>query len=265
MYCSFLSDPLVQHSSHEPHLSSEKEPYSWQRMGLVGALAVSFFGSIFLGFHLDMSWIYRSWNYPPSFLSIRNLENPLYVGLACEGASIVDIWTTTSHMSTLAGLHPSSLLTASNEAPSWCFSGSKGQIGILLQSPSVLGAVDIYVKRGLSIFHSPWAQIATAPREIVIWGLVDGNKSRREIQRIEGLPGVTKLFKNTSHLFLPIARLEYNGQKMASNIQRAATDTLLSRSSIHFGVVVVEIRSNWGGASTCLNGINLFQLENKST
>lgn len=264
-----LSDRPTQNSIREPQPTSNRNYEaldSWQRMALVGTLIVCFFGSISFGFHLDVSWIYPSLhlsitpsqtNYTP----IKSLSD----GLASEGASIVDIWTTTSHLSVEgAPLHPSSLLTGvDNGNPSWCFSGSKGQIGILLRSPSILGAIDVHVRHTPSMFHLPWVHTATAPREIWVWGLIDGDKNRREIQRIEGLPSTTKLFKDTSHVFLPVARFEYNGRITTPDIQQVAADTLLSTSSVRFGLVIVEIRSNWGGASTCLNGINIFEAKNK--
>lgn len=261
----FISDLPTQPSTHETQRASNharQAPYRWQRIAARGALIVSFLGSIAFGFQLDISRIY-----PPPRLSITPVQAPdkhLFTGRACEGASIVDIWTTASHLSLAGaheGAHPASLLT-NNEAPSWCFSGSKGQVGVLLQSPSVLAAIHIRVKREPSLFHLPWTYVATAPCEILVWGLIDGDKSRREIERIEGLPDATQLFKDTSHLFMPIARLEYDGRITAPDVQRVATNSLLSRSTVRFGLVIVEIRSNWGGGSVCLDGITIFEVGN---
>lgn len=236
-------------------------------MALVGTLITCFFASISFGFHLDISWIHSSLHLATTPSQTNYTPIKSFDGLASEGASIVDIWTTTSHLSVEGAhesLHPSSLLTGdSNGNPLWCFSGSKGQVGILLRSPSILGAIDIHVRHMPSMLRLPWVHTVTAPRDIWVWGLIDGDKNRREIQRIEGLPSATKLFKDTPHLFLPVARFEYNGWITTPDIQQVAVDPLLSMSSVRFGLVIVEIRSNWGGASTCLNGINIFEAKKK--
>lgn len=231
-------------------------------MVLLGTLLVGLIGPLYLGCYLKIDWL----RCPSTVPSSPKTPNNLFNNLASDGAAIVDAWTTASHtplLNSVMSQHPSTLLegTVGGGLP-WCFLGSQGRVGILLRSPGVLRDIGIQVRRETSMFQPPWISSSTAPREVVIWGLIDGNKSRRQIQQIMGLPPPTKLFPDTPHLFILIAHLEYNGRITAPVVQRAATDSLISGSLVRFGLVVVEVRSNWGGASTCLHGIDVSSEEN---
>ena len=145
---------------------------------------------------------------------------------------------------------PSNILDEDLLAAScWSFSGNSGQVGIKLSS-------QIYPTH-VTIDHLPHeltTAITQAPRQIVVWGGSDSKENEQRyadsIDRFSMSP--LNMTGNgppitTGGTFLPLAAFEYD-IKAESPIQTFPIDAAVLRSCIFFGVLVIEVRNNWGGA-----------------
>ncbi|KAI0738565.1 hypothetical protein C8Q80DRAFT_1053321, partial [Daedaleopsis nitida] len=133
----------------------------------------------------------------------------------------------------------------------WSLSAQHGQVGIKLS--------EFIYPTHVTIDHVPHeiaADIKQVPRQIIIWGLLQGaGNQKRHVDALEVLqasplnatgegPPVTR----GGH-FLPLAAFEYAAPS-PRHIQTFPIDPAITSSSIYFGVFVIEIRSNWGASST---------------
>jgi hypothetical protein len=171
------------------------------------------------------------------------------MNLACDGASIIEAWTSLPIHKDSRTVAPSNLLkeTAGSDLTSWCFSGSVGQVGIALRTPGVLSHVGIRVVNHGQGYH--WlkgfllGKITTAPREVVVWGLVDGSITKKQINRLYGLPPPTAISNsgiNTHYKFVPIGRFEFDGRVRTPIEQSMIIDPIISGARVEFGVIVAQ-------------------------
>lgn len=165
---------------------------------------------------------------------------------------------------------PSSLLkeVVGLNLSSWCFAGGIGRVGIALRSLGVLPHIGMRVidhDRGYHWLKGLfWGTVLTPPREVIVWGLVDGSTSKKQIARLHGIPPPTALLNagiNPRYEFVPIARHEFDGWARTPIEQSMAINPILSVARVEFGLIVVEVKSNWGGSLTCLNRIRVHMEE----
>jgi hypothetical protein len=103
-------------------------------------------------------------------------------------------------------------------------------------------------------------EVTSAPKEIIGWGAVDGTLARRKIQAAHGIHKLHGIFDADSpYEFIPITQYVYDGHTAAPCFQAGTVDKIVTDSKVEFGLVVIEIRNNWGSTMTCLNRVYVLQ------
>jgi len=146
-----------------------------------------------------------------------------------------------------------------DEGHCWEFPGSNGLLGIALKERISV--------RHLSLDHIPRelasdTAIQQAPRKVVLWGKVDGDRNFAVLQEYQDrllghrpFSGTTwpKGLQDSQDIFVPLVEFEYKlSGSTYSHVQSKATPSYLASLNMDFDTVVLEIVSNWGAASTCL-------------
>ena len=146
----------------------------------------------------------------------------------------------------------------------WSFAGFPGELAIALASPAYLTHV--------AIEHVPAeSRLSSAPRDVVIWGLIEGEDNQRKILQSNDLmpkllshfphrPGKTIPYPSVSsnvHHFLPIATFQYSIR--SSNLYEVFDIFQeIQDLEIDFGIIVLQINSNWGYPETHLHHLGIF-------
>ncbi|TCD61572.1 hypothetical protein EIP91_008246 [Steccherinum ochraceum] len=145
---------------------------------------------------------------------------------------------------------------SNREGDCWEILDTKAQLGIRLHS--------IIHPTSVTIHHLlvPAENKLRAPRQMVIWGVVENQRIASKIEAFQHLAdqhlaGVSNrpLLSPSNIHHTPLASFEYN-------ISSTPTQTFdisphIRFSGADFGVVVLEIVSNWGGSSICLYGVEV--------
>ncbi|KAI0667014.1 hypothetical protein C8Q78DRAFT_983002 [Trametes maxima] len=147
---------------------------------------------------------------------------------------------------------PDNVLTEDlHRASCWFFPGGRGQVGIRLA-----GHLISPTHVALDVLSSP-SSYNRAPRKVVVWGIVDGefNRLTYDVQLRDYRKTVAHLgdgpAQSLGYTFLALAEFEYDPlAAFPLQIHRVAGPVI--QSQITFGVIVVEIRSNWRGDMTNL-------------
>lgn len=136
----------------------------------------------------------------------------------------------------------------------WEFQGSQGHLAIRLPRPSKLTALSIHYFP----FHelSPQGQLQ-APRTIVLWGLVRSPKAEL-VSRFPESRQPSGAFLRRGHVlpdgiepgdvFVPVANATFN---VKLSLRKQIVD-FENAAHFLFDVIVVEVKDNWGGDSTCM-------------
>ncbi|KAL0954991.1 hypothetical protein HGRIS_003917 [Hohenbuehelia grisea] len=140
----------------------------------------------------------------------------------------------------------------------WPFAGSQGQLGIVLAAPVHIDEVVVE--------HIP-SDVAydsrSAPREMEVWGLVEGVDNLQRLQEWKDARAAARensgeedeAYPTTLPSNVPyvrVARFMYDA-KAPNAVQAFAVDPEVAGLGIDFGVVVFMVRSNWGREEyTCL-------------
>ncbi|KAI5991029.1 hypothetical protein EDC04DRAFT_2587712 [Pisolithus marmoratus] len=139
----------------------------------------------------------------------------------------------------------------------WLLGGKSGQLGVSL--PRVVRINHVVVDHVVG-------DIITAPRQMILWGLVDGRENLAllhafrakstgdmlDISEKRTFPAISGGFT-----FIPLSYFEYNIH--APNLtQTFPVFPFVLDSGMDFGVVVLEILGNWGGVSTCLYRFRVY-------
>lgn len=183
--------------------------------------------------------------------------------LAADGAKIA-IKLTSAFESFDARLPDNILDEDLRSASCWSFPGDRGQVGIKVP--------ELIFPTHVTIDHIPReiaADIRQAPRNIIVWGLLEGKgNEQRYMEALEAFQtsplnaigdAPPSPITSTSR-FVPLVAFDYN---IAADfhIQTFSVDTLIVTSGVYFGVFVVEIRSNWGAESTRLYRVRIHGSE----
>ncbi len=171
--------------------------------------------------------------------------------LAAEGARIAPKLTT-SFPDTPESRPPANILDEDLRSGScWSIPDDHAQVSVKLRKFIYPTHVTIdHVPREIA------ANIQEAPRHMVLWGVVDGqgNYQRRE-------DAFRSLQQSSLHLlgegppiraggtFVPLAAFEYD-INAPFHVQTFPVDPAVIASRMYFGIMVLEIKENWGAEST---------------
>lgn len=135
----------------------------------------------------------------------------------------------------------------------WTIAAAKGQLGIRLSE-------QLYPTH-VTVDHIPVeiaADITRAPRTLILWGAVDGTANTSRLQNtsmlyedIPNLRGRSGPHETANHTFIPLSIFEYD-IRSATHVQTFPIRPHIVDLGFHFGVVVLEVATNWGGQTTCL-------------
>ena len=142
----------------------------------------------------------------------------------------------------------------------WRFIGPRGQLAIALSYPGLL--------TNISIDHPPSTpSLASAPREIVIWGAVDGseNEERYEqsVELIQTLQSRLRLHppfspqEDKELVYVPLAVAFYN-IRSTQLFQTFEVLPDIYALGMDFGLVILQITSNWGDTFTSLHHVGVY-------
>ena len=136
----------------------------------------------------------------------------------------------------------------------WLLGGKSGQLGVGLSRAVRIShvVVDHHVGNNL-----------TAPRQMILWGLVDGEENLASLRalrakRTDVIP-VAHAFPAISGglSFVPLSSFKYDTH--ATNLtQTFPIFPFVVDSGMGFKVIVLEILDNWGGTSTCLYHFRVY-------
>ena len=148
----------------------------------------------------------------------------------------------------------------------WPFAGTQGQLGVSLAAPVHVEYITIdHVAKELALNYR------SAPREMEVWGLVEGQDNVEKLQRWREerkarrdageVPGADDYDEEsiaypptlpTQPQYLRIANFTYNVDA-ENNVQTFPVHPEIKHLGIDFGIVVLRVLSNWGrNELTCL-------------
>ncbi|KAI0364520.1 hypothetical protein BV20DRAFT_1039373 [Pilatotrama ljubarskyi] len=140
----------------------------------------------------------------------------------------------------------------------WHIPSRTGQLGIILP-------VHVYPTH-VTIDHIPIeiaADIGRAPRNMLLWGVVDGELNRARYlnftsfeQLVPSAMGRRAPPVMGNNTYILLSSLEYDIYA-SSHIQTFQIDPRLIYSRMYFGIVVLEIVDNWGSTTTCLYRVRI--------
>ncbi|KAI0658041.1 hypothetical protein C8Q70DRAFT_918421 [Cubamyces menziesii] len=179
--------------------------------------------------------------------------------LVRDGARIVPQLTATGNMSLLMpadGAVEKAIQDPLHLRPTcWSFVGDRGQIGIRLSQK----VIPTYIALN---FARPTVSASYAPQQVVLWGVVDGganqlifDKGLREYRDATTYLGAGPR-ESLGFTFLALADVEYD-PSLAFPLQTYSVESAVIDSRMVFGIVVVEIRGNWGGGRTSVCGLRI--------
>ena len=120
----------------------------------------------------------------------------------------------------------------------------------------------------VSIDHPPHpTSLANAPRDVVFWGAVDGVENERRyeqsadaIQRLQShlhLYPPSPLQEDKELIYVPLAVAFYN-IRSPDLFQTFGILPEIGAFEMDFGLIVVQIVSNWGDSFTSLHHIGIY-------
>ncbi|KAI1783091.1 UNC-like C-terminal-domain-containing protein [Ganoderma leucocontextum] len=136
----------------------------------------------------------------------------------------------------------------------WLVSGSAVQLGLRLSN--------MIHPTHVSIDHIPFeiaTDIGRAPCSMLLWGGVDGETNQAHLRNLEPshhvharhARGRTGPKATRGYDFVLLGSFEYD-IRASSHVQTFTLEPEFAEAGMYFGVVVLEITSNWGADSTCL-------------
>ncbi|KAG1849379.1 hypothetical protein C8R48DRAFT_677096 [Suillus tomentosus] len=132
----------------------------------------------------------------------------------------------------------------------WRIPRTRGHLGVGFQTPVIITHI--------SIEHRP-SQPMDAPRDVVLWGFLEQVDNLQRYTSVdlnmddqpprEVIEESRK--QNPTGSFIKLAHVEYSPFHH-SHVQTFPVHENILRSGFDFGLVVIEIRENWGADETCL-------------
>jgi hypothetical protein len=166
------------------------------------------------------------------------------------GAVVIPRLTTSG----IDSVPPSAVLSNATGA-CWSFHGNSGTFGIALDTPKVIPS-------HVAIHHrlNSTTSLSRAHRQIIVWGLVDGEANMRTFSRSRNpLTSSARVPRSLMKEgpFLLLAEIDFD---ITARSQRQVfplhSDAL--SLGIDFGVIAFDIRSNWGADTTSLCSVHVY-------
>ncbi|KAI0075733.1 hypothetical protein K474DRAFT_1708734 [Panus rudis PR-1116 ss-1] len=138
----------------------------------------------------------------------------------------------------------------------WSFHGSEAQLGILLAKPAFLTNV--------SIGHVPGVPIASAPRDLTVWGVVDGLENHQRfaqhsatLKKIRAKLPPKASQPHARYPSVPLTSLHFD-IRYGKPIQTFAIYPEVVDMGMDFGVIEVQVHSNWGWNHTDVCHVGIY-------
>jgi SUN domain-containing protein 1/2 len=138
----------------------------------------------------------------------------------------------------------------------WRFEGSEGHIGVALPIPVVISHITIdHIAKELT------TDMGSAPRSMVLWGLVEGKANMARHSRSQLHPSTrappraaaaATQARSGKAFFLELASFDYDASQSKSYIQTFPIYKDVQEAGLDFGIVLLEVQSNHGADFTCL-------------
>jgi hypothetical protein len=150
---------------------------------------------------------------------------------------------------------PNLALTADAPGSCWRLPRSKGHLGIGFKSPVIVTHISIdhpFIQSSNTMFN--------APRDIVVWGFLEHDENLQRYRSVyldvddEPPHEVIEVAhrQNPSGSFIKLVHIEYSPFDRELPVQTFPVYQNILRAGFDFGLIVVEIRGNWGATETCL-------------
>ncbi|KAI0069523.1 hypothetical protein K474DRAFT_1610304 [Panus rudis PR-1116 ss-1] len=138
----------------------------------------------------------------------------------------------------------------------WSFEGSEAQLGVLLQKPAFI--------RNVSIGHLSRAAFNTAPRDLTVWGVVDGPenelrfaRSSKIIKKLRAELDIKTEPPMFNSLLVPLASVHFD-IRYGNLIQMFAVFSEIAEAGMDFGIVIFQVHSNYGSDHTELYHVGIY-------
>lgn len=151
---------------------------------------------------------------------------------------------------------PSAVLNSTTGA-CWSFRGTSGTFGVTFDVPSVMPSHVVIHHRPCNSMEFTDSR-ACAPHKVIVWGLVDGEANMRTFYRSRrATPTKVPSSISKEGVFLSLAEIQFDILSRSLRQVFPISDNVLSWG-IDFGVVVFDIRSNWGADTTSLCSVRVY-------
>jgi hypothetical protein len=152
---------------------------------------------------------------------------------------------------------PSAVLNDTSEA-CWSFHGNSGTFGVAFDTPNVMPSHVV-------IDHWPsnsTISLSRAPRQLMVWGLVDGEANMKAFSQSQHvlsstLTNMPPFPISKEGVFLLLAEINFDVTAQSLRQVFPLSNSALSWG-IDFGVIVFDIRSNWGADTTSLCTVHVY-------
>ncbi len=152
---------------------------------------------------------------------------------------------------------PSAVLTDTTGV-CWSFRGNSGTFSVAFDEPNVMPTHVV-------IHHWPsnsTTSLSCAPHQVIVWGLVDGEANMKTFswsRRVftSTLAKVPPSPISKEGIFLPLAEIDFDITAQSLHQAFPVSNSALSWG-IDFGVIVFDIRSNWGADTTSLCTVHVY-------
>lgn len=174
--------------------------------------------------------------------------------LTTNGGSIACPFT--SGCKTHADVHtehgsPSLSITDSLHAEDcWDTLGHSAELGVLLSQH----LQPHYIALDHALAHSPG--LHRAPRNVTVWGVVDGLKNRRLLEgRVKNSYNMPS--SASARMVVPVATMYYSIHTPVPT-QTFPVFDYIRDTKVDFSLFIFQIMDNWGAASTCLYRVRIY-------
>ncbi|KAJ3551291.1 hypothetical protein NM688_g4789 [Phlebia brevispora] len=135
----------------------------------------------------------------------------------------------------------------------WMLRSASGQLGLSLSTPIHL--------TNITIIHIPpfmAFEEGQAPKEMILWGILDGTDNVRRHQTSNDTSFAQSNGPPVAggYSYVQLARFTYNVLSK-NRAQTFAIEPAIAKAGVDFGIVVLEVKSNWGARNTCLYRVQI--------
>ena len=192
--------------------------------------------------------------YQTAFLPIFKLTSGHDFASLSTGAVVSRRLTTLGSGST-----PPSTVLGNSAGECWTFRGTAGTFGVVLDASNVIPS-HIVIHHRLS--NSTTSLLSRAPRQVTVWGMVDGDQNMKPYSLSQHaftsiLASVPSFPIPKRGVFLPLADIDFDITALSFRQTFPLFDEVESWG-IDFGIIVFDIRSNWGSDLTSLCSVHVY-------